>query len=73
MARLINALFMVHSEDLAAVEAALRLLGKTPEEIQEKKKTYWAYFLLRCRRYDSLDALFRCLNVVSFSKVEQVC
>ena len=53
MARLINALFMVHSEDLAAVEAALRLLGKTPEEIEEKKKTDWAYFLLRCRRYDS--------------------
>ena len=38
MARLRDALFMVHSEDLAAVEAALRLLGKTPEEIEEKKK-----------------------------------
>ena len=53
MARLRDALFMVHSEDLAAVEAALRLLGKTPEEIEEKKKTDWAYFLLRCRRYNS--------------------
>ena len=52
MARLRDALFMVHSEDLAAVEAALRLLGKTPEEIEEKKKTDWAYFLQRCRRYD---------------------
>ena len=52
MARLRDALFMVHSEDLAAVEAALRLLGKTPEEIEEKKKTDGAYFLQRCRRYD---------------------
>eukprot|EP00904_Undaria_pinnatifida_P008491 jgi/Undpi1/4772/HiC_scaffold_18.g08125.m1 len=50
MARLRDALFMVHSEDLAAVEAALRLLGKTPAEIEEKKKTDWAYFLQRCRR-----------------------
>eukprot|EP00904_Undaria_pinnatifida_P000836 jgi/Undpi1/10753/HiC_scaffold_29.g13201.m1 len=39
MARLRDALSMVHSEDLAAVEAALRLLGKTPAEIEEKKKT----------------------------------
>ena len=53
MARLRDALSMLHSEDLAALEAALRLLGKTPEEIEEKKKTDWAYFLLRCRRYDS--------------------
>ena len=52
MARLRDALFMVHSEDLAAVAASLRLLGKTPEEIEEKKKTDWAYFLQRCRRYD---------------------
>ena len=52
MARLRDALLMVHSEDLAAVESALRLLGKTPEEIEEKKKTDWAYFLQSCRRYD---------------------
>ena len=54
MARLRDALFMVHSDDLAAVEAALHLLGKTPAEIEEKKKTDWAYFLQTCRRYDKL-------------------
>lgn len=52
MARLRDAFFMVHSEDLAAVEAALLSLGMTPPEIEEKKKTDWAYFLQRCRRYD---------------------
>ena len=36
MARLRDALFMVHSEDLAAMEATLRLLEKTPAEIEEK-------------------------------------
>eukprot|EP00904_Undaria_pinnatifida_P000541 jgi/Undpi1/10488/HiC_scaffold_29.g12938.m1 len=47
MARSRVALFMVHSEDLAAVEAGLRLLAKTPAEIEEKKKTDWVYFLQR--------------------------
>lgn len=50
LARLRDAFFMVHMEDLAAVEAALHLLGKSPEEIEAKKKTDWGYFLQRCRR-----------------------
>ena len=45
MARLRDALFMAHSEDLAAVEAALRLLGKTPAEIEEKRKPTGRTFL----------------------------
>ena len=68
MARLRDAFFMVHLEDLAAVEAALRSLGKTPAEIEEMKRTDWAYFLQRCRRYDkSWDAVFRCLYVLQVS------
>lgn len=39
LARLRDALFMVYREDLAGVEEALRLLGKTPEEIQAKKNS----------------------------------
>ena len=54
MARPRDALYMVYSEDLAAVEAALRLLGKTPAKIDEKKKTDWEYILQRCHRYDKL-------------------
>ena len=54
MARLGDALLMVHSEDLAAAEIALRLLGKTSAEIEEKRGTECAYFLQRCRRYDKL-------------------
>jgi len=42
---------MVYMEDLAGVEAALRQLGKSPEEIDAKKKADWGYFLQRCRRY----------------------
>ena len=70
MARSRVALFMVHSEDLAAVEAGLRLLAKTPAEIEEKKKTDWVYFLQRCRSYNKLWGTFKsCVNVVSFPKV----
>lgn len=49
-ARLIDAWFMVVSEDLAAVEAALLRLGMSQQEIDAKKKSDWRYFLERCRR-----------------------
>eukprot|EP00903_Cladosiphon_okamuranus_P006310 g6187.t1 len=50
LARLRDAFFMVHMEDLAGVEAALRLVGRSPAEIEEKKKCDWGYFLQKCRR-----------------------
>lgn len=73
--RLRNALFMVHSADLAAVETALRLSGKTSEEIEGKKKTDWAYFLRRCRRYDGEFRGTLCPDdcyVVGFSKEQEL-
>eukprot|EP00903_Cladosiphon_okamuranus_P019959 g18342.t1 len=50
LARLRDAFFMVHKEDLAGVEEALRLQGMSPEEIEAKKNSDWGYFLQRCRR-----------------------
>ncbi|CAN0246061.1 unnamed protein product [Hapterophycus canaliculatus] len=45
LARLRDALFMVRSEDLAGVEAALLLLGHSQEDIDNKKKIDWPSFL----------------------------
>lgn len=50
MARLRDAWFIVYKEDLAGVEEALRLLGKSPEDIETKKRTDRSYFRQRCRR-----------------------
>ncbi|CAM9945330.1 unnamed protein product, partial [Sphacelaria rigidula] len=50
-ARFRDAIFRVHKKDFDAAVEPLRHSGHSEEEIEERKRKGWRYFLSKCRRF----------------------